>query len=1432
MKGLKKLITVLIALSMLLSCINVSAAADDVDAAYKALSYEVITDEVYYAITKDLALDDVAGKIGTSLPISWKSSDESVITDEGEVLRSHYKDREATLTATIGTGTGAREKEFTFTVLSSATNVYSANTFYYPSSEGQLISSVTDAKSKGWGFTKTTTLGSEGMNTIVSKENDETTNYYIKGYRSGLDENVHYTRQTFSQKRMGQLTWEADVKFCNTSLDKNQIYIFEFFGDYKSGQYVDNVQIADFRIHFYTDGTTRTSVTYYEKNPEDPKNPVKNAPVENYNTVITEDKWARVRLDFDTQTQSFDVTIDGVSRLEDVPFYERDRSDVSIKREFLGVRYMQYGPFRKCTYGNGVYLDNVSFRDDNRIYSENFDAYEFSDKIFFENLAEDSEDNVKNPLDLSLSDFSAEMASKNLSVSWTSSDTNALSISGSTATPNRKETPQDVVLTANITKSGKSYTVKKDFNLTIAADEGYERIYNVYNKLTEETFTTEPTDAISESLDFTENHIEAWTGADLTGVDVSVSTSNDAIAADGTVTSCEGDKPCAVTVTLTDTDSKKSVSKTFNYTVLDKDRYVYYSSNFAYPDKEGLELVQNAVPLGYYGSYNDVEGRFKSTIEKENNNYLLKSSRQIADNKDSRFNKVEFSKARGNVIVSSRVKFENADRLARYVFYFDGYSLYEENEAYCEQVAQVEFDYNLEQTKLSYGVKVDSSDKISKSQDETVHRVPPLGEWFDLRVEFDILNQSYDIYISDQKYNESPIPLNYSMIAESKKNNCVAINRMRFNMYRNYNTEAAMYLDDMTITGRKYLQADIEIYENGKRIKGLKYVNGFENNTYSLKTKIVNGTENKKDFDLYVAIYDDEKLLSVKKEAEVSLEPGKFVAKDLGETAIPRDVANVSMKVFFIDTLLAPIEVNADIKSNISSYYTPETYYFEDTGREMTYIDLHGEIAYKPYFNAQSWSKDGTKLYFQSKDHSVYEYDSEMNEIRFIGEGCGSFGLVTTQENKLIYSDNNLQIVEMDCNTREKRLVAPLPDGQTTGANLLTVSNDGEWLSVMWSDTMGTLPTDGKAYRRFSVLNMTTGVWNLDSYYGFDDNPPYNHGMNPQYPNLILFNHCADAGAPHAPDRNWVMDINTRIATQVFKQKPYTSAITGEIYSHETWSYDGELLYIDKSNGSLIGEGGVMSFTKDGKNRRRITSDETNTNHTSGYLHLGVSPATSRFIVTDTGYNTSLTSDIVLVDCDSGKMYNLATTNQRGDDSVAHSHPAFTPDGQKVYFGVFNGDYTSAGIGVIDVSDIVNQPSEKEIVTLSENCQAESYSGMSHELVSDGEGGYTIKNGNFMRVNYTASEKENANAEIEITYFADGGEGVLGYYIWTVDLATHNSLDPHTYTFTKKNTGKWETVTITLDDINLENMDLMGADFYIKGVNSNLRIKSVKLTEK
>jgi hypothetical protein len=289
---------------------------------------------------------------------------------------------------------------------------------------------------------------------------------------------------------------------------KRQLYFIEFYGKYQVGQYVETAQIADFRLDFGTDGKLYAYTRYIDVTTTKHK-----TVPGTYTKAIKEETWARLRIDLDTETQTWDIYIDDKPFILDTSFYEKGRANIK-RDDFIGVTSMQYGPFRTYTHGNAICFDNVSFRDNNRHYDENADSYDLADKLNFSLLTDETQENVTSALDLSLSTLQSDMVSKDITVTWESSNEEALRISGKTAIPSRGKAPQNVTLTANINQAGKSYTVKKTFDITVMPSDEYIRVYNVYRYITEETFTTEPQDSISKNLDFSDENISKYANTD------------------------------------------------------------------------------------------------------------------------------------------------------------------------------------------------------------------------------------------------------------------------------------------------------------------------------------------------------------------------------------------------------------------------------------------------------------------------------------------------------------------------------------------------------------------------------------------------------------------------------------------------------------------------------------------------------------------------------------------------------------------------------------------------------------------------------------------------------------------------------------------------------------------------------------------------------
>jgi len=122
---MKKILSVLVSLAMLLSAFPAFAASDAVQADADALTIDAILsvpewdgDDSVNTLIDNLEIDHITvGKNGSS--ISWSSSNTNVISNTGIVTRGD-EDATVTLTATIGTEV---TKDFTFLVPAAAKNI-------------------------------------------------------------------------------------------------------------------------------------------------------------------------------------------------------------------------------------------------------------------------------------------------------------------------------------------------------------------------------------------------------------------------------------------------------------------------------------------------------------------------------------------------------------------------------------------------------------------------------------------------------------------------------------------------------------------------------------------------------------------------------------------------------------------------------------------------------------------------------------------------------------------------------------------------------------------------------------------------------------------------------------------------------------------------------------------------------------------------------------------------------------------------------------------------------------------------------------------------------------------------------------------------------------------------------------------------------------
>jgi hypothetical protein len=168
-KMTKKILSLMLALSIVISVGSFSAFAEDteatvdesVQAVADAITAEMLTqdNEPAHLLTKnlDMSLDgDITLPEGVS--VAFLSSDTSLIANDGTVRRTSAYDGDAKVIATVSKeGSASVTKELPFTVLKAETTVLMSDNFYYPEmKDGYLVQPNADSKPTsnlaGWSY--------------------------------------------------------------------------------------------------------------------------------------------------------------------------------------------------------------------------------------------------------------------------------------------------------------------------------------------------------------------------------------------------------------------------------------------------------------------------------------------------------------------------------------------------------------------------------------------------------------------------------------------------------------------------------------------------------------------------------------------------------------------------------------------------------------------------------------------------------------------------------------------------------------------------------------------------------------------------------------------------------------------------------------------------------------------------------------------------------------------------------------------------------------------------------------------------------------------------------------------------------------------------------------------------------------------------------
>ncbi len=1399
------------------------AAGESLSSVANNITAELFTQkQPSYALANNIYFDKALLPIPENYTVNFKSSDSSVIEivnvpesdsygayQYGKVKRAKYADKSATVTMTLSDGTNTVTKDYKFTVVSEATKIYYSDTFRYEGYAGNLIQTVKGLHAGrpviydpalthdgGWQSLYDTSLNdnyADGRRFRTILYDDEN-NYCLRAERPFAVEEYNYTRCLFKEKPKEKT--ELSMRLMADETKVPQIYIFHLWGTFinENGSLVRK-QVMELQLHRRSDGgyfsatnaSGEKSVSYTSVNPQN-------------------GEWFKLSVCFDVQNQTYDLYYND-EKLNTATHNFTTKYDETL--QIVNMNDFQYNAYRKNA-GGVLYLDDMVIRTDSHYLNENQYVLELRDELVLSEIMNEADgefnaDAIDSDITIDYSKTNAQnlINSHNLTVEWSSDIEGIFSFNGNNIDVKQPTLDTNATLTAKITDNNTGNSIDKSYLVKVLCDDSARQINDAYNALTPEILTSQVLSAVTKNIEF----------PTFEGVTVEWVSNSQYLTSDGTVVRSDEDVNVTLTAIISDSGTSFTASKSFSITILAKGKAVYSSDNLYHPENNGMELSKSSVQQWSNININEAERLTNTIIVDEDNNYVMQTERPIANTKDYNFTQYKFSKPLGKEgEVSFRFKLLHTQIPQLYIFQLYGQTQDENDKVELRQAVEVKIEYT---NGGGYIYSAGPDVYIRNGELDT-------DRWYTMKIAFDNAAKTYDVYLDGKKLNTAPLAYYNTGAANYEQIDFLNMSTFRYNSFRD-KAGAKLYVDDVVAVGTEGIELATVFYDAGtyRTTDATGIITGVADGKvyiYNPTGSVLNGT-------LILAGYDNNKLLWAKTQKVALTSDYKAIVIDFADLEIPFS-DQVEVKAFFFKNKSAYPYADEAVSANSLTDMKPITMYDTETGNEYKVLNMMGEDIMRCYYTMQCTSLDGTKMYFHDHDFNLYEYDILEEKGRFLDRLLNDYTIVTSPLGNVFYVNADKEIIKMNCETYEKTVVTTLPEEYCAGyASMIQVNNDESRISIEWTDLQIQPEEDGEKHiSRFPVYDLEKEEWILDVTYGFDT-PWYapNHksiNPNPELKNLVLFAHEGNM----VKDRVWVMNLDTKEPYNVFVQKQYSDTETGETAGHEGWTYDGQHVFFVNTSSRIGGYSGFSWVGYDGKNRRYINSD-------NGYCHVGIHPYTDRWAIGDTDYN-GVDSTITLIDCYTGESFPIATIHQTGVNP-GHCHPNFSFDGKTAIFGMYD-ERDVISIGWADVSKYIDNAPQVYKYNLSDNCTIETAErndkGEPNKSTRYDVESYYLPPQGTMRVQYRGAEIESADADITVTYMGRGNENiVLEYMVWTNRADGTNYLERRSVELPMANSGKWITHTISLSNINLENMERLEGDFIIKGGTSGCYISNVSV---
>ncbi len=575
----------------------------------------------------------------------------------------------------------------------------------------------------------------------------------------------------------------------------------------------------------------------------------------------------------------------------------------------------------------------------------------------------------------------------------------------------------------------------------------------------------------------------------------------------------------------------------------------------------------------------------------------------------------------------------------------------------------------------------------------------------------------------------------------------------------------------------------------------------------------------------------------------------------------------------FNDIMKSNDPVLMDLFLGSPFYHAPKEHIDPWNGKKWYSLNFFGGAICRPYMTQQTFSDDNETMAFCDSNGFIYTYNIRTYMVEKIGNiamrsaNVPRYVAMTFRNgsSELYYITPNNEIMMYDVKTKKTTLIATCPSNITTPGDL-SVTADGTRIAF---DAKTPVMVDGKVknevtsalYDRTEDKFYVKPVFNFDQ--GFASTTGYysmHTAVNPVYKDVVVF--CAGGsyggtGLTQIYQRCYRWNIQSD-EQGVFFDEYRTSLISGygrgygEQNCHESWTANGEWLVINKGatqyRGNVYTNGypGIALISYDGRDRKylnqaRVWNEEKQIWTWVGATHPCADPVGERWVAHDDGaFNVFHKGEFPLIirDTESGASY-LALSRALAGPSDYHPHPAFSQNLQYLAFGLVDENGTGE-IGWIDVSDITSIPQDGSRIQLSETCDAldfhNEWENFEYDLdivEVDGETAYKIPRGKKMYINAINDYVWGTEVDVtfSITYLDNGISPMkLEYIKWNENgITEHFSRRYETIPRTGK--GGWKTVDVTLKDVNMDNVELLGTDVKLSGAVSDIIIKEITVKE-